>query len=125
MERVFLDWLAVLSTVATGFVLAFAALFAYAIQRARYLKDIEPDLRFGTFDISVLSTLDGSTIHRITFSYSVVNASRNATTNLRAALHVTATAMPPAEEWNNLPELAVSDVIMKDELLPERTWQAM
>ncbi|MDA0263499.1 MAG: hypothetical protein O3A93_05075 [Chloroflexi bacterium] len=44
-DRDWLDWLVALFTVSSGLVLAFAAVFAYAVQRARYLRDIAPDLR--------------------------------------------------------------------------------
>ena len=44
-ERDLLDWLTLGATISTGLVLALAALLAYAVQRARYLREIQPDLR--------------------------------------------------------------------------------
>ena len=43
------DLLALLTsifTISTGLILAMGAVYAYFLQRARYLRDIEPDLRF-------------------------------------------------------------------------------
>lgn len=51
-NRDLLDWLTVAFTISTGIVIAVAAVVAYALQRARYLRDIAPDIRFGrTFTI--------------------------------------------------------------------------
>ena len=44
-ERDLFAWLGLGFTISTGLVLAFFAILAYAVQRARYLRDIEPDLR--------------------------------------------------------------------------------
>ena len=44
-ERDLLAWLVAIFTISTGLVIALAALFAYAVQRARYLRDIAPELR--------------------------------------------------------------------------------
>lgn len=52
VERDLFAWLGLGVTISTGFVLAFFAILAYAVQRARYLRDIEPDLRVTYVNVS-------------------------------------------------------------------------
>ena len=54
------DWLDLAFTVSTGVVIALAALLAYAVQRARYPKDIAPDVRFDMPPIVSSTTLAGT-----------------------------------------------------------------
>ena len=93
-DRDLLDWLTVAFTISTGVVIALAALFAYGLQRARYLRDIAPDLRFGTtFRIVPIITPAGFQL-----SFSIWNVSdRNVAENLK----VTARVRGPAESFES------------------------
>ncbi len=91
-DRDLLDWLTVAFTISTGFVIAAAALVAYALQRARYLRDIAPDIRFGrTFRIYPIIQPTGFQI-----SFAISNRSdRNVAEKVKITAMVSQPGGPP------------------------------
>lgn len=59
-ERDLFAWLDLAFTISTGIIIALAAVLAYAVQRARFLKDIAPDVRLVRIQASPPNTRDGS-----------------------------------------------------------------
>jgi hypothetical protein len=115
--RALTDTLAALFTIVTGMVLAVAALFAYLIQRQRYLLDAAPDLHFPR-DLSVISPLrkgsEGGPGYR--FSFTVRNQS---TENVAYDLALVATVTLTRSNWTTVTEQRES---ARNRLLPGREW---
>ena len=77
-DRDLLDWLVAGFTISSGLVLAVAAVVAFAIQRARYMREVAPDLRFADLTVDQIDT----TTNLFAFALSMENRSENAAYNL-------------------------------------------
>jgi len=92
VDRDVIDWLVAAFTISTGIVLALAAAFAFLLQRARFLRDIEPDLRIT--DASKIIVLPGRDISdsdsvRLRIELEVQNASKNTAERLSSTQDAT------------------------------------
>ena len=96
-ERDVVDWILAVSGISTSFILAIAAGLAFVVQRARYRREIEPDVRFtGCWINSPPGVSDGEVGFTIHAQVQNSSGSRAHLLRLRGYINLTPTQTDPS-----------------------------